>query len=89
MIKIHEDVLKALKKGKIPKSIFKLFYDAFAAIDLTKNMNLFDIKQIHTEKDQIFYRLRKNKYRAIFFIENNDYIIVQIAKRVEVYKPWD
>ena len=88
MIKIHEDVLKALKKGKIPKNVFKLFYDAFVSIDMTKNMKLFDIKQIHTEKDIIFYRLRKNKYRAIFYIENDDYIIVKIAKREEVYRLW-
>jgi len=52
-------------------------------------MNLFDIKKVHSnEENRTYYRFRKNKYRAIFYIENQDFYVVKIAKREEVYKQW-
>jgi mRNA interferase RelE/StbE len=35
-----------------------------------------------------YYRLRKGKYRAIFYIDNNDFYIIYIGKREEVYDLW-
>jgi len=35
-----------------------------------------------------YYRLRKGKYRAIFYIEASNYYVISIAKREEVYKQW-
>ena len=35
-----------------------------------------------------YYRLRKEKFRAMFFIENDDFYIGYIGKRKEVYDQW-
>ena len=51
-------------------------------------MKLFDIKKLKGLNEREYYRLRKGKYRAIFYIENNDYYIIKILKREEVYKRW-
>ena len=90
MIKYLYEVLKKIKKGQIPKEIFIHFNNAFTSIDLTKDLSLFDIKQLRIaeEKSRIYYRLRKGKYRAIFYIEFNDIYVVALDKREEVYKKW-
>lgn len=36
-----------------------------------------------------YYRIRKGKYRAIFYIEDNSYFAISIAKREEVYDKWE
>jgi mRNA interferase RelE/StbE len=73
----------------LPKEIFVLFHHAFIALDATKDMNLFDIKKLKSSGQRNYYRLRKGKYRAIFYIEKNNYNVVLIAKREEVYKLWE
>lgn len=90
MIKYWDDILKRIKKGQIPKAIFIHFNNAFYALDLTKDLSLFDIKQLRSseEKTRIYYRLRKGKYRAIFYFEDEDIIIIALDKREEVYKKW-
>jgi mRNA interferase RelE/StbE len=90
MVKYLEDVLKRIKKGSIPKEIFIHFNNAFLSIDMTKDLSLFDIKQLKTSDEKIrnYFRLRKGKYRAIFYIENNDIFVISIDKREEVYKKW-
>lgn len=89
MIHYEDNILKALKKGILPKEIFVLFHHAFIALDTTKDMNLFDIKKLKSSGDRNYYRLRKGKYRTIFFTEKNDYNVILIAKREEVYKLWE
>jgi mRNA interferase RelE/StbE len=89
MIYYEDEVLRALKKGILPKEVFQLFNNAFIAIDTTKDMNLFDIKRLKSTANRNYYRLRKGKYRAIFYTENNNYYVVLIAKREEVYKLWE
>jgi mRNA interferase RelE/StbE len=89
MIRYEDDVLKSVKKGKLSKEIFTLFHHAFVALEKTKDLNLFDIKRLQSNEKRTYYRLRKNKYRAIFYIENDDYFIISIAKRAEVYKKWE
>jgi mRNA interferase RelE/StbE len=90
MIKYIEDILKRIKKGQIPREIFVHFNNAFCSLDLTKDLSLFDIKQLRTaeEKSRVYYRLRKGKYRSIFYIEEKDIIVIAIDKREEVYKKW-
>jgi len=90
MVKYHEDILKRIKKGQIPKEIFVHFNNAFCSLDLTKDLSLFDIRQLRTaeEKSRIYYRLRKGKYRSIFYVEDKDIVIITIDKREEVYKKW-
>jgi mRNA interferase RelE/StbE len=90
MIRYSEDILKILKKGQLPKEVFLLFHNAFLSIDLTKDLNLFDIKALKEDSktSRKYYRIRKGKYRSIFYIENDDICIIAIDKREEVYKKW-
>jgi len=89
MIKYEDEVLKSIKKGKLPKENFTLFHHAFIALEKTNDLNLFDIKRLRSNEKRIYYRLRKNKYRAIFYIEDDNYFVISIAKREEVYKQWE
>jgi len=90
MVKYSDEVLKRVQKGFIPKEIFIHFNNAFISLDLTKDLNLFDIKQlkISEEKQRVYYRLRKGKYRAIFYVEEKNIYIIALDKREEVYKKW-
>jgi mRNA interferase RelE/StbE len=88
MVYYDKNLQKALNKGDIPKQILKLFHHAFQALDLTKDLNLFDIKKLKGNFKRDYFRLRKGKYRAIFYIENNDFFIIHIGKRDEVYETW-
>lgn len=81
-------VQQAFQKGDIPKQTIKLFHNAFLSLDLTKDHNLFDIKKLKGNYKRDYYRLRKGKFRAIFYIENDDFYIVYIGKREEVYDLW-
>ena len=90
MIKFSIEISKSLKKGQLPKDIFILFNNAFKSVDLTKDLNLFDIKALkeNSSVNRIYYRLRKGKYRAIFFIQEDDIFVITIDTREEVYKKW-
>ena len=44
MIRYVEDVAKRVSKGLIPQDIFLHINNAFTSIDITKDLNLFDIK---------------------------------------------
>jgi len=90
VIKYSEEILKILKKGQLPKEVFLLFHNAFLSIDLTKDLNLFDIKSLKEDSKSLrkYFRIRKGKYRSIFYIENEDIYIIAIDKREEVYKKW-
>ncbi len=89
MVSYEKEVRKAVKKGLLPKEIFKRFDNVFIALDTTKDLGLFDIKKIKSSGDRIYYRLRKGKFRALFYIENGSYYVISIAKREEVYKKWE
>ena len=60
------------------------------SLDLTKDLNLFDIKQLKVsgEKTKIYYRLRKGKFRSIFYLEGENIYVIALDKREEVYKRW-
>jgi mRNA interferase RelE/StbE len=90
MIRYVEDIVKRIDKNLIPHEIFLHINNAFIALDTTKDLNLFDIKQLKMSKEatRIYYRLRKGKYRAIFYIENKDIFVVALDKREEIYKKW-
>lgn len=88
MFYFNKEIQKSIKKGNLPKEIAKLFQHAFLSLDKTQDLNLFDIKQLTSNKENNYYRLRKGKYRAIFTIENDDFYIHSILKREEVYKKW-
>lgn len=88
MIYYEKAIQKSFKKGEIPKRIMELFHNAFLSIDMTKDMDLFDIKQIKGNYDRVYYRLRKSQYRALFYLLEKDIYVVYIGKRDEVYKKW-
>ncbi|GHV83606.1 hypothetical protein AGMMS50212_09460 [Spirochaetia bacterium] len=90
MVMFDEGISKKVSKGLVPLEIFVHINNAFIAIDLTKDLNLFDIKQLKTSKstDRVYYRLRKGKYRAIFYIDGENIMVIEIDKREEVYKKW-
>lgn len=88
MVFYDKDIKKSIKKGALPKEIVKLFVHAFQSLDQTKDLNLFDIKQLKTSSSNEFYRLRKGKYRAIFTISDQDFQVHAITKRSEVYREW-
>jgi mRNA interferase RelE/StbE len=88
MIRYVEDIVKHIKKGLIPKEVFLHINNAFTSIDITKDLNLFDIKAMKESEDRKYYRLRKGKYRAIFYIEGEDIYVVALDKREDVYKKW-
>jgi len=52
-------------------------------------MGLFDIKKLNSSDERSYYRLRKGKYRAIFFLEADNYHVISIAARGEVYRNWE
>jgi len=88
MILYEKEVQKAIKKGDIPKQVVKLFHHAFQSLDLTKDLNLFDIKKLKGNFKRDYFRLRKGKYRAIFYVEDDNFYVIYIGKRDEVYESW-
>jgi mRNA interferase RelE/StbE len=82
------DIKKDIKKGVLPGNVAELFKKTFDILDSTGDLNLFDIKQLTSNSDKVFYRLRKGKYRGIFVLEDDDIYVLAISKRDEVYRKW-
>jgi mRNA interferase RelE/StbE len=89
MVFYEDDVKKSVKKGALSKETFQRFNNVFISLDTTNDLGLFDIKKLKSSEKRTYYRLRKGKYRAIFYIEENNYYVISIAKREEVYKLWE
>jgi mRNA interferase RelE/StbE len=89
MVFYEATIKKALHKGSLPKDIFNRFTNVFIALDTTHDLSLFDIKKLKSSEKRTYYRVRKGKYRALFYIENNNYYVISIAKREEVYHKWE
>jgi len=90
MVQYENEIVKRVANRFIPEDIFVHFNNAFMALDLTKDLRLFDIKQLKISKniERVYYRLRKGKYRAIFYISESNINVVALDKREEVYKKW-
>jgi mRNA interferase RelE/StbE len=86
MVSYEANIKKSVKKGSLPKDVFMRFNNVFISLDMTNDLGLFDIKKLQSSGERTYYRLRKGKYRAIFYIENDNYYVISIAKREEVYK---
>jgi mRNA interferase RelE/StbE len=91
MVRYSSTIVKKAKRGIPPKQIFIHFDNALKSIDMTKDLTLFDIKKLKTSEtnDRNYYRLRKGKYRAIFYVENENVFVIDIDKREDVYKQWE
>mgnify|MGYP001373732531 CR=1 FL=1 len=66
MVFYESEIKKAVKKGTIPKNVFKRFDNVFISLDITNDLALFDIKKLKSSGEKTYYRLRKGKYRAFF-----------------------
>jgi len=88
MVVYEEDVKKAVIKGSLHRDIFERFNNVFISLDTTHDLSIFDIKKLKSSEKRIYYRVRKGKYRAIFYIEESNYFVISIAKREEVYDKW-
>lgn len=89
MVFYEDEIRKAVKKGSLPKEIFNRFNNVFIALDKTKDLGLFNIKKLRSSEERTYYRLKKGKYRAIFYVEKGNYYVISIAKREEVYQQWE
>ncbi len=89
MIEYNKEILKLVRKGQIPEKIFLQFHHCFQSIDLIGDMTIFDVKKIKGEFKNIYYRMRKGSYRAIFYFEGKIIKVVSIEHRSEVYKKWE
>jgi mRNA interferase RelE/StbE len=89
MIFYEKDVKKSIRKGLIPKGVFRRFNNAFVALDVTGDLGLFDVKKLKSSEKRTYYRLRRGKYRAVFYIEKRNYYVISIATREEVYHKWE
>ncbi|GMT50140.1 MAG: hypothetical protein IEMM0008_1679 [bacterium] len=88
MVLYDDRIIKAIKKSKISTKILRTLHNAFLSLDLTKDYNLFDIREMKGY-DVTYFRLRKGKYRAIFHMDDDNIYVDLIAKREEVYKLWE
>ena len=82
-------VRKALAKQLLPKNVLRTLHNALVAIDTSRDMNLFDVKELKGDYQRSYFRLRKGKYRAIFFIDSENLKVIYIGKREDVYKRWE
>ncbi|VAX21985.1 hypothetical protein MNBD_IGNAVI01-393 [hydrothermal vent metagenome] len=88
MIFYDDSIKKKIKKHEIPRTIVQQFHNAFLSLELTEDFSLFDIKKIKGSFERSYYRLRKGKYRAIFYLNNKDIIVIYMGHRKEIYKSW-
>lgn len=89
MVFYENNIKKSVKKGALQKEIFQRFNNVFISLDTTNDLGLFNIKKLKSSEKRTYYRLRKGKFRAIFYIEENSYYVISIAKQEEVYKQWE
>lgn len=89
MVFYEGNIKKSVTKGFLPKDVFERFNNVFIALDTTHDLSLFDIKKLKASEKRTYYRVRKGKYRAIFYIEESNYFVISIAKREEVYNKWE
>jgi mRNA interferase RelE/StbE len=90
MIRYEAEIVRRIAKKIIPEDVFIHFNNVFMALNLTKDLRLFDIKQLKMSKNtgRVYYRLHKGKYRAIFYMPEDGIYVVALDKREEVYKKW-
>jgi len=89
MVHYENRIKKLINKNELPKEIVKKFHNAFLSIELTEDLHLFDVKRLKGDYKRDYFRLRKGKYRAIFYMDNKDLFVVYIGKREDVYRLWE
>ena len=88
MLRVSEVVEKELSKGNIPKDIYLMIYNALIEIDKNKDITLYDVRDIKDQHHKLkyhYYRLRKGKFRAIFYFSDDDTYLYAAGKREDIY----
>lgn len=90
MVFFDETIVKRVRKGQIPAAVFSGLRNALVSVDVTGDLSLFDIRriQVTSQFGRVYWRLRKGKYRAIFFLEGGNIYVVALGTREEVYVAW-
>jgi mRNA interferase RelE/StbE len=89
MIEYKKEILKDIKKGKIPEKIFLQIHHCLQAVEKIGDLSIFDIKKIKGDYQYTYYRLRKGKYRVIFYFEDSNIKVIALEHRREVYRKWE
>jgi len=89
MVRYEIAVRKRIGKRAIPPRVMRTLHTALTVVDQTRDLRLFDIKEIRGSFKRTYYRLRKGKYRAIFFFDDHGIAVVHVGKRDEVYRLWE
>ena len=89
MVEYEKEILKSLRKKKIPERIFLQFHHCFQSIDNNGDMTIFDVKKIKGDYEKEYYRIRKGQYRAIFYLEHKSIYVISLEHRSEVYRRWE
>ena len=89
MIRYESTVRKAIERRKILIEVAKTMHNAFRALESTGDFRPFDVKEMKGNYNHRYFRLRKGKYRAIFYAEGGDLYVVHVGKREEVYRLWE
>ena len=89
MVRYENAVRKQIEKRAIPPQVMKTMHNALNALDQTRDLQLFDVKEMRGSFKRTYYRLRKGKYRAIFFFDDEGLAVIHVGKREEVYRLWE
>jgi len=89
MVRYEKSVRKQIEKRAIPPQVMKTLHNALNALEQTRDLQLFDVKEMRGSFKRTYYRLRKGKYRAIFFFDDDGLAVVYVGKREEVYRLWE
>ncbi|SIQ99667.1 mRNA interferase RelE/StbE [Alkalispirochaeta americana] len=89
MVRYENAVRKDIKTRTIPPRVIKTIHTALTVLDQTRDLQLFDVKEMRGSFRRTYYRLRKGKYRAIFFFDDQGVAVVHLGKREEVYRLWE
>jgi mRNA interferase RelE/StbE len=68
MVRYESSVLKQIEKRSIPTQVLRTMHTALNVLDQTRDLGLFDVKEMRGSFKRTYYRLRKGKFRAIFFL---------------------
>jgi mRNA interferase RelE/StbE len=88
MLVYEDSILKDVEKGRIPHQVFLQIHHCFESILKVGDMTIFDVKQLKGSRRPSYYRLRKGRYRAVFYFENGRITVVALEHRSEVYRKW-
>jgi mRNA interferase RelE/StbE len=86
MIEYSKELLNNVRTLKIPGRVFVQIHHCFQAIEKVGDMTIFDVKEIKGNYRNVYYRLRKGPYRAVFFFERDSIKAIALEHKSEAYR---